>query len=96
MPKGPCFTQHIYKYPLAVVEDQNILMPAGAKVLHVAEQHGVLTLWARVNTDNPDEFHTILIRGTGDVYPTYAHHLGTVLLNDGYLVLHIFLKSKEG
>ena len=41
-------------------------MPQHAKILSVAEQDGVLCLWAEVDTEQPPHDRTILIRGTGN------------------------------
>lgn len=63
-------------------------MPEDADLLHVAEQHGILCLWARViPTGQRQVSRRILIRGTGQ--PIWQQpYVGTVLI--GGFVWHVF------
>lgn len=90
--------RRVWKYPLAVQVEQTIDMPFGARVIHVAEQHGEPTLWAEViGTDpwvrklhRPRRFYII---GTGHVFDTRGAQIeyrGTVMLQRGHLVLHVY------
>lgn len=54
----------IWKYPLNV-GSQTIELPRGADLLHIAEQHGCLTLWARVAPTAPLVTRNVLVVGTG-------------------------------
>jgi len=81
----------VYKYPLAIVGEQVVPMPQGARILCVQLQRGDLCLWALVNTANVETDRTIEIIGTGNP----AHHrprtyLGTVQTAGGMLVWHVF------
>lgn len=59
----------VWKFPLDITDVQKVPMPSGADLLHVAEQHGVLTLWARVAPDAPVTDRIIGITGTGNPCP---------------------------
>lgn len=81
----------IWKYELQIIDRQEIDMPVGAEVLHVAEQNGVLCMWAVVEPDNVKAPSTILIRGTGHYFTgDEGHHLGSVVTAGGALVWHVF------
>ena len=80
----------VWKFPLRVTEVQVVTMPRAAKILSVAMQHGVPTLWAWVDPHAPTEERLIGLVGTGHLapYPDEADYLGTVF--DGPLVWHVF------
>ena len=82
----------IFKYPLPLPGEVNyIMMPRGAKVLSVAEQRDVACVWALVDPTQPLEPRTFVTCGTGHMVPAnLGEFLGTVLLREGLLVLHIF------
>lgn len=87
----------IYKYPLAYVDQQQVAMPAGARILSAAVQHGQLCIWALVDAE-PDDVVSRLIcmRGTGHRVPDAVADMfiGTILSMDGTLVFHIFADQK--
>jgi hypothetical protein len=85
----------IWKFPLAPADIQDVPMPPGAEILSVAVQKGSVCLWAQVVPAEMKESRRVAMIGTG--IPIYEHDLpasakfiGTVLLNDGSLVLHVF------
>lgn len=83
----------IYKYPLAVLDEQEVSMPGRAVVLCAQIQSGALCLWARVWTESPLEKRTFLIVGTGNSFPESKlppKHIGTV--QNGPFVWHVFEK----
>lgn len=81
----------IWKFPLALTDRQDVVMPRGARVLSVAEQHGKLCLWALVNPDADRVKRALRIAGTGHPCDARAAHLvGTVLCAGGSLVWHVF------
>ncbi len=91
----------IYKYPLKLVEQQALMMPRGAFILHLALQHNVPTIWARVNTECvPLEERRFAIYGTGqelskgsDPSLTYdGEYVGTYFQDE--FVWHVFEVSK--
>lgn len=83
----------IWKYTLS--PDQLIqIMPNGAKVLYVAEQHGDICIWAEVNPANPPSTRTFEIYETGqpihyDIGVNHKH-LGSVKLTNSALIYHIY------
>jgi hypothetical protein len=67
------------------------MMPVGAKPLSVHAQGDDLFLWALVDTEAELEDREFVIVGTGHELPDHAgEFLGTALLADGRLVLHVF------
>jgi hypothetical protein len=67
-------------------------MPAGAKILSVQDQTGVICLWARVWTEAKEkELRTFIIVGTGREFPPSSRppeYIASVQ-QDGF-VWHIF------
>lgn len=79
----------VWKFTLAMEEKQGVSMPQGAKILHLAEQHGELCLWALVDPDAAQEVREFVIAGTGHTSPTDGH-VGTALMKGGEYVWHLF------
>ena len=72
-----------------------IEMPKYAEILSARIQHGVLCLWAKVNTENETITRNIFVIGTGyDISEATnendAKFIDTIFLSDGFLVYHIF------
>lgn len=89
----------IYKYDIPVTDRQTLRLPAGAKILHVADQAqkiGVLQVWALVEPNALPESREIVIVGTGDPVPEvpegagYLNFIGTTIQAKGALVWHVF------
>jgi hypothetical protein len=80
----------IYKYPLRIIDAQEVEMPRGAKILSAQMQEEFLCLWALVEITKEKETRTIVIHGTG--HPVYnvsdKKFIGTV--QQGPLVWHVF------
>ena len=85
----------IYKYTLALEDEQVIQMPAHAEILSVANQNGNLCLWAKVIPSNKLELYKIYIVGTGNPadHVENNYFIGTVIMNP--FVWHIFLEDFE-
>lgn len=80
----------IYKYELDIVDDQHVEMPSCAQLLHVAEQRGILTLWALVDTASKLCKRKIRVIGTGNpIGSGPGVYIGTVPMANG-LVWHVF------
>lgn len=80
----------IYKYPLAIKDQQTIKMPNDAVILAADQQDGELFLWARVNRNNDTEDRVFNIYGTGHEVNEYdLVFIDTVLMPNG-LVWHVF------
>lgn len=88
----------IFKYSLAVTDDQQVVLPLGTKVLSVAEQHGNVVLYAVVNeSEHRVEHREVRIHGTGhncsETLDDYNFNfIGTVKLQGGALMFHVFVK----
>lgn len=86
--------RRIYKYPLHISHSQTVAIHDGAKVLHVDNQYGVLTMWAEVNVSdtNPTVYETVYVVGTGNPVPDMAkHHLGSVIIDP--FVWHVYAED---
>lgn len=92
----------IYKYGL---EDEvcTVQMPEGAKVLSAHAQNGSVCIWALVDPSKPIVLRTFKVIGTGWKIEepefgspmTQLEFIGTVLLESGRLVFHVF-EEKHG
>lgn len=77
----------IWKFPVRT--DAAVMMPVGARILHVANQPYVgPCLWAEIDPDAPEEPRQFAVVGTGQMVPEGASHLGTWL--DGQFVWHLY------
>ncbi len=85
----------VWKFSLTLADEQWIEMPEDADLLHVAEQHGDLQLWARViPTGQKIVRRLILARGTG--HPIWQQpYISTVLTAGDSLVWHFFDGGEE-
>lgn len=67
------------------------MMPVGAKPLSVHAQGSDICMWALVDTEAELEDRQFVIVGTGhEVHDHAGEFVGTALLADGRLVLHVF------
>lgn len=77
----------VYKYPIGLGGD--VLMPAGAEVIHVHEQCDEVCVWAIVDTEAPDELRHFDIVGTGHkVRDGWRKYVGTAHVRG--FVWHVF------
>jgi hypothetical protein len=97
--------KRVLKFPLEVADGaQRVMMPAGAKVVHVGNQYERPTMWAEADMsespalDGPAEAvdasvntRMFFVIGTGQtiLYPN-AEYLGTVITRGGDLVWHVY------
>ena len=83
----------IWKYQLAMIDDQKIEMPRKARILSVQVQDDVPCLWALVDDDAPTEQRAVRIAGTGHRVSGWSaeNFVGTVQLAGGTLVFHVFV-----
>lgn len=82
----------IWKFPLAVTDEVDILMPQGARVLCVDTQMEQPTIWAMVDPDQPMTRRQFRIVGTGNPNAEMANwrYIGTIQQYLGGLVWHVF------
>jgi hypothetical protein len=85
--------KQIWKYELPK-ESNTISMPKNAEVLSVEPQNNKVCIWAKVDPSKYLENRTFVIFGTGHNIDNdiNLHFIGTVLLFDGSIVLHVFEK----
>lgn len=86
----------IWKFTLAVIDDQSIVMPSDAKLLSVQVQFEMPQLWALVDEEGKRtakrHFQTY---GTGHPMPNNPGiYIGTYQLKEGALVFHVFEVSR--
>lgn len=85
----------IFKYPIALQDEFELDLPAGADFLHLDVQHGQPQMWFRVDADIdvPAVPRKFAVVGTGNRLPIgyeSAPHLGSFQLANGQLVFHVF------
>jgi len=95
----------IWKYSIPLKESEglrarqfSIQLPKHAKILSVAAQHNEPVMWVAIQEDlsyPPLEPHDFILCETGRVMPKdptsiLTTFIGTILLDDGAYVLHIF------
>lgn len=85
----------IYKYPLLILDEQDIEMPMGSGIMSVQMQNGQPCLWAFVNTDNTPVKRKIQIRGTGHSCKGVGEYISTFQMKDGELIFHAFATKEQ-
>lgn len=72
-------------------------LPRGSVALKVAVVHGVITMWtthpAAADVKDPTK-RTVHVVTTGTVLTGDAAYVGTVLVDNGYTVAHVFLEPE--
>ena len=83
--------ESIWKYEIIISDVVYVEMPDGAQLLSVQLQNDVPYIWAKVNTSKPPCKRIFRIYGTGHVHDKInGAFLGTIQLNGGTLVFHVF------
>lgn len=83
----------IYKYQVSAVSHQVIAMPIGARLLSVHARRESVFLWALVDPSLAHELVGVRLVGTGkafDAIDDYPHFIGTVQIEEGPIVFHVF------
>jgi len=86
----------IYKYKIAMTDEQVLVLPEGAQIISIIEQYGKPVVYAMVNTKaQPDQIYNIRTIGTGqaigDNLSKYKF-IGTLSFRNVNLVFHYFIK----
>lgn len=96
-PDEPGTAKVIWKYPLSLggwgiqpMVKYQLAMPRGAVVLNLQVQAGLPTLWAEVTPLAPKENRIFEWAGTGWQKPRNGAYVGTVQLQDGTFVFHLY------
>ena len=87
----------IWKYTVSI-NGATVRMPAGARLLHVADQNGdpmTVEVWAEVDPDVDVVDRVFVVVGTGHPYDTEVQgrtltYVGTAVTARGHLVWHLF------
>jgi hypothetical protein len=86
---------HIWKFELGMGY-QEVEMPPGAKLLHVAEQRNRPTLWAACDPMTPATMRRMVrVVMTGEPEPADAQYVGTVILEGGDFVVHVYDEGEK-
>lgn len=80
----------IHKFHMSAIGTDNLFMPKGARVLCVQVQNGYPCVWALVNPDAEKVTRRLRTFGTGHDVDTAGTYVGTIQLDGGRIVLHIF------
>src|SRR5579872_4380097 len=86
----------IWKYQLIIVNEQQIALPVGAKILAVQVQHNMPVIWAEIDVTQPIEMRSFQTFGTGhnivDQPGFEREYIGSYQIDNGDLVFHLFEK----
>lgn len=84
----------IYKYPLAITDEQTIEIFRQHRILSIQYQGDKLMMWAQVDTETQKIEKRMYIYGTGhELNPTKyppKRHVATVITPDQVFVWHIY------
>ena len=85
-------TNTIYKYPIPITHRPTIEIPQYGIVRHIGVQDGSLFAWVEVDADAPKVTRHFRVIGTGHPALDLSDwvYLGTGLLEQGQLVLHVY------
>lgn len=85
----------IYKYNIAPIARQGIMLYEGAKILKVDTQYNLPKLWVLVDTSKPRKTLLVKIICTGEEITKSLdgwQYIDTYQLNGGDFVHHVFIK----
>lgn len=83
----------IWKFPLSIVDEQDIVLPVDSHILCVQTQHEVPCIWVELDPAEPMRKlkHRITIEGTGHwVAEDAGSYVGTFQVRGGDLVFHVY------
>lgn len=84
----------IWKWELAVIDQQIVKMPVGARILDVQMQNDKCCIWAVSDETAVEEPRHIAIYGTGPLIPDDpGRYIATFQIHGGALVFHVFEKE---
>lgn len=87
----------VWKFPLSVLDLQQVNLPRGAQILSVQTQHEQPCLWALVDPSAPTEYVNFRTLGTGHFAPDMERfrYVGTYQLVGGGFIGHVFVEDKQ-
>ena len=80
----------ILKHTLQRQRINELLVPLGAQIVSVQEQHGALVAWVMAKHDMPLVQLRLHSYHTAEVIPPGLQYVATVQLHDGHTVIHLF------
>jgi len=81
----------IWKFPIDLLDRQEISLPSDARILCVQTQSGLPFMWAKVDTEAQKEKRTFRLIGTGHpIEDDSLSYIGTFQIYNGSLVFHLF------
>lgn len=88
----------VYKYTINYEEANTASfdIPDGARFLSLQVQQGKPVLYFEVESLNWQRKQDFLLVETGTTIPYGAKHIGTVMLRDGWYVLHVYWDENAG
>ena len=90
-------TDVVWKYPLEILDEQNIAIPLGSKFLNIIEQNDRPTMYFLVNDrEEVMETKSISMRGTGHPVEREmskaSQYIGTISTFNDLLIWHLWMK----
>lgn len=85
----------IWKQSVPISDALTVSIPQGAQILCVQIQHGQPTIWMRVEETAPLVDRALRWRGTGHNADDVGAYVGTIQLDGGSLVFHLFDKGES-
>lgn len=86
----------VWKYDLPLWGEVDLVLPVHSEPIAVQARHGVPVLWVLVTGNPGRETRRFLVVGTGrPIGSPIWRHVGTVQLDGGALVLHVFEVAPE-
>lgn len=84
----------IFKYELSPLLTE-LDVPKDSKVLSLQTQHGIPCIWLLVDPSKENTKLKLTVVGTGNqICVENKSYVGTFQMDDGFLVLHVFLDDK--
>lgn len=80
----------IWKIRLHPVDVQTVEIPLGAKILHCREQDDAACIWFLCDPTQLTQPRRFRMYGTGHDEPVTGSYVGTCMLREGRLVVHVF------
>ena len=81
----------IWKFPLELTDAQTVMLPKGADIIAIEQQHLKLQLWALCDEEAEKQPRGIAIYGTGHpISDEPGRHISTFQIGGGEFVFHAF------
>lgn len=95
----------IYKYSITsdlalvagISNSADIELPKGSIIRFCGVQNGWINIWVEIDPNESQmELYEFIIYGTGWDIPSESNYVGTVMLNDGAFVYHVYYRKYNG